>query len=177
MWHGGDSITSSSTQKENKCERKNFDIEIAVDAFRSTITSMDVERRKAYIHNINLKYDKIKNIETKINEEIINISNTLDNLNTDSKNCFITELLTILEYNKIDNFQKSDTEQIAELKRLERNAKIIGCVYPELDFNKMLVFFNTNKEKIDFIIECRELVDKYDIKNCLDGYGVQKILK
>ena len=172
----GPGVYSDKIKTEEKKEiNKVFDIEIAVDAFRSMITSMDVERRNAYLHNINLKYDKIENIDTKINEELINVSNNFNKLNQDSKNCLIIELLNFLEYDKIINLQKCDTEQTAELKRLKRNAKIISCVYPEIDFARMLEFFETNKEKIDFVIKCHELVSKYDIKTCLDGYGVQKI--
>ena len=168
-------IITSKNIEQNK-ESQNFDIEMAVDAFRSTLISLNSEERKAYLKEINLKYDKVDKIEEKINLELLYIYDTLKTLNFDSRNYFLSELLTVLEYDKkIDNLQKNDTEKNVELKKLERNAKIISCIHPELNFNKMLYLFNTPEEKINFIIKCRELIDKYDIKTCLDGYGVQKI--
>lgn len=128
---------------------------------------MSYEEREAYLKKMDFNFGDDENTSKKINKEVEDIQEIWINLNgyDDVRQYFIAEILPILGYKLLTLVKVGEKEEEQKAKTIENNVKIIKCIHPIVDFKRMLNLFDTTEEKIKFLVQCREILNKYKEKS------------
>lgn len=127
-----------------------IDVELAIDAVKNKLSSMTYEEREEYLNKLGFVFLE-ENVARKIRGEAKCIQNIWNGMPKNSfQECFIAEILSILGYNPLTIVKEGQDSKIEREKTIVYNSKIIECIYPTVDFNKMLNLFKKIKKKLNF---------------------------
>lgn len=107
----------------------------------------------------NIDYEEEKKLRERINKSqcIFSYEITYESI----KQKFLAEIIAILGYKTYTIVGPDEDEQVKKQENIERNAKVIACIYPEISFLKMLNLFETIEEKENFVKIIEKLINKY----------------
>ena len=148
-----------------------IDVDLAVEAFRKKIEAMSYAERETYLKDKGFSFGNEENVLKKINGEAKDIQNIWNKINDeDLKQYFITEILPILGYKLLTLVKVGENEEEKKSETIENNVKIIKCIHPIVDFKRMLNLFDTTEEKIKFLVQCREILNKHKEKSINEAF-------
>ena len=154
-----------------------IDIDLAVLAFKKKFGSMNYEEREAYLKQMGFSFgdeNTVKIMIKKETSEILDIWENFHDISNRNYAYFLAELVQILGYKEIPLSSGDEDSKLERSSTIQNNGKIIACIYPVIDFDRMLELLDTNEEKIKFLVQCRELLDKYKLKKEYDDYQKTK---
>lgn len=107
----------------------------------------------------NIDYEEEKKLRERVNKLqcIFSYEITYESI----KQKFLAEIIAILGYNTYVIVRPGEDEQSKREDIIERNEKIIACIYPHVSFEKMLNLYETQEAKENFVNTMEELIDKY----------------
>lgn len=150
-----------------------IDIDLAIEALKNKLSSMNYEEREAYIKKMGFSFGDeygVKVVIQKESNEILKIWENFHDISNRNYAYFLAELVQILGYKEIPLSSGDEDLKLERSSTIQNNGKIIACIYPVIDFDRMLELLDTNEEKIKFLVQCREILNKYKEKRINENF-------